>query len=221
MKLMIFDTETTGLPKDRTVTKDNYHLWPRIVQLSYLIYDTDNNDINLIYDKIVKVDINISPESVKIHKITNEISNSKGVDIESVIFMFFHSLSYVDKLVGHNITFDLNMIKAELYRKLATYNDNDSKCVHHYLKMLDTINISCTMRENKKLCNIVRTNASGEYLKYPTLMELHNHLFNTTPNNLHNSLNDILITLRCLVMINTNKDIYKMEHLRKYYDDIL
>jgi hypothetical protein len=45
------------------------------------------------------------------------------------------------------------------------------------------------------------------YLKYPKLIELHEKLFNVTPNNLHNSLNDILVTLRCYMKLKFNVDL--------------
>ena len=35
------------------------------------------------------------------------------------------------------------------------------------------------------------------YKKYPKLVELHNHLFNSVPENLHNSLIDVYVCFRC------------------------
>ena len=43
--------------------------------------------------------------------------------------------------------------------------------------------------------------------KFPRLNELHQKLFDTTPNNLHNSLNDILVTLRCYAMMTLKHDL--------------
>ena len=38
-KIIIFDTETTGLPKSRQSLVNNTEEWPYIVQFSYIIYD--------------------------------------------------------------------------------------------------------------------------------------------------------------------------------------
>jgi hypothetical protein len=41
MRVLVFDTETTGLPKSKFISPDTLHLWPDIVQCSFIIYDTD------------------------------------------------------------------------------------------------------------------------------------------------------------------------------------
>ena len=38
-KIIIFDTETTGLPKTKDALVTSTELWPYIVQFSYIIYD--------------------------------------------------------------------------------------------------------------------------------------------------------------------------------------
>ena len=43
MRVLVFDTETTGLPKTKILNKYMLELWPYIVQLSYIIYDIDTN----------------------------------------------------------------------------------------------------------------------------------------------------------------------------------
>ena len=72
------------------------------------------------------------------------------------------------------------------------------------------LNLYCTMRNGIELCNIEKKNDEGEiYKKFPTLLELHYKLFNVIPNNLHNSLIDILICLRCFYKMIYNDDICK------------
>jgi len=75
MKVLVFDTETSGLPKAKLISEYTLNLWPHILQFSYVIYDTDLNDIIEINDNIVKVskDVFIAEDSIKIHGITNEI----------------------------------------------------------------------------------------------------------------------------------------------------
>lgn len=69
-------------------------------------------------------------------------------------------------------------------------------------------NIYCTLQESIKFCNIQSINKFGKpYLKYPKLIELHQKLFDSSPNNLHNSFNDILVTLRCYMKLNHDLDL--------------
>ena len=64
------------------------------------------------------------------------------------------------------------------------------------------------MQETIDFCAIKKINKQGkEYFKFPKLIELHQKLFDTSPNGLHNSLNDILICLRCFYKIKFDKDI--------------
>jgi hypothetical protein len=46
MKILAFDTETTDLPpKNKTLKNEELHLWPYIVQFSYIVYDTETHGI--------------------------------------------------------------------------------------------------------------------------------------------------------------------------------
>jgi len=214
MLILVFDTETTGLPKTKFINPHALTEWPYIVQLSYLIYDTDINDIICMCDHIIKLPdgINIPEDSAKIHGITNELSNKKGENIEIILEDFFRNLQQCDEIVGHNISFDINMIKIELLRIIyapTLPSDNYLKYIKLNLHFLNNLkNIQCTLRNSIELCNIQAVSKGGkQYLKFPKLIELHEKLFTTRPNNLHNALNDILITLRCHMKIKYNIDL--------------
>ena len=71
----------------------------------------------------------------------------------------------------------------------------------------DQTNFYCTMRESVDLCKIEKENSRGTYYKFPTLTELHKHLFAVEPKHLHNSFHDILCTIRCFVKMKYNQDI--------------
>lgn len=210
MRVIVFDTETTGLPKTRALTTGLLGLWPYIVQLSYLIYNVDENELVKIKDCIIKVPYNveISEESVKLHGITNDISYSKGVNIEDAIEEFMEDLKNCDYIIGHNIEFDINMIKAELMR-LNTIITKNMNLYYDYIEFLSTCKkYYCTMQETIDLCAIKQLNKQGkEFIKFPKLIELHQKLFGVSPNGLHNSLNDILICLRCFYKLKFDKDI--------------
>ena len=201
MKLLVFDTETTGLlPKMRIPTKHNIHMFPNIVQFSFVVYDSELNEVTKTVDSIVHVPdyIVISDESAKIHGITNTISREQGRCIKDVLNDFINATNEVDVVVAHNIEFDIKCVKVELMRNDMSTN------------FIDQLQLYCTMKDPKsiELCKLPSKFAS-EY-KYPKLQELYATLFNETPDNLHNSLYDVIATLRCLVKMNYERDfIYK------------
>ena len=214
MKIIIFDTETTGLPKSRQSLVTDTKEWPHIVQFSYIIYDTTANKLEKVEDFIIKLaaEIDIPEESSKIHGITKEISNERGVSIKEVIDKFMVDLSNCNLLIAHNLEFDMNVLIVELIRmnKIARLIEDDESMElnNSNYEKITKIEKYCTMKETEKKCNIKAVSKTGkEYTKYPTLGELHYYLFRSYPKNLHNSLNDILICLRCFYMLQKKEDI--------------
>ena len=67
------------------------------------------------------------------------------------------------------------------------------------------------MRKTTKKCNIIRISkkTNKPFVKTPSLIELYLHLFPgvNLPTELHNSLVDILITLKCYIKFNYNYNI--------------
>ena len=225
MRVIVFDTETTGLPKTKVLTPGLLKLWPYVVQLSYLIYDIDEKELIKIRDFIIKIpyDIEIPQEASKIHGITNDISYSQGINIENIIEEFMDDLNQCDYIIGHNIEFDINMIKAELMRLNLIISKN-MNLYYNYVEFLTTCKkYYCTMQESIDLCAIKQINKQGkEYIKYPKLIELHKKLFDTSPNGLHNSLNDILICLRCFYKMKFNKDIIEENYeINRFINELL
>jgi DNA polymerase III epsilon subunit-like protein len=205
MKILVFDTETTGLPEKKASIYE-YKKWPYIIQISYIIYDFSLNDIS-IKDYYIKIDndTEISPESFSKHKITREILDNKGLNIIDVMNEFNNELKLCDIVVGHNVSFDKRMVFVECLRNKIEQNFTTFKDKKKIIKPE-----YCTMKNTKEFCNFIKFDSNNKsYLKYPSLTELYTKLFphNNIPENLHNSLVDILITLRCYIKINHNVNI--------------
>ena len=181
------------------------------------IYDDLENNILNINDSIVKVkkEIIIPDESVQFHGITNRISKKHGIELEIILQKFFDDLLQVDVLVGHNVYFDIDMVKIELLRLIKqsdlSYDEKKTyKLKLHYLTNFKNIFCTAQSRISIDICNLKAIDKFGkEYLKYPKLIELHQVLFNSTPNNLHNALYDIMVTLRCYIELKYSKDLKK------------
>ena len=106
-----------------------------------------------------------------------------------------------DIIVAHNIKFDREMIRLELERNESLLADPDYKKIFErdFEKERGKFNY-CTMYSGRNLCKIEREDPQGEiYYKVPKLSELYEHLFEMTPHDLHNSLIDTFICLRCFV----------------------
>ena len=206
MILLIFDVETTGLIKGRNVNVEDTHKFPYIVQFSWVMYDTDTNKLKF-RDYIVKLPNNvvIPKESINIHGITDEVMRKDGKDIKLVLRDFTNSIYRSDVLIAHNLNFDKKVIQAEYIR-----NEMINWFSRHRKKEY------CTMLTGKPICKLYRTGRYNNvpYMKYPTLMELHKHLFNSIPKNLHNSLIDVMVSLRCYYQIEYDNDIFKKD---KYF----
>lgn len=200
MNILVFDCETTGLiPKQRKYNIDTY---PYIVQLSWLCFNIDTNELN-DYDTIIKQE-NIPKESSDIHGITTEYSLKHGQDINDVLNIFIQHWNKADMIVAHNLSFDLNMIQTE--------------CKRHniQLEFKDKI-LYCTMKNSIDLCGIKKPSQfrpGSFYYKYPKLNETFKYLFpNETINinKLHNSFVDIYLCFICFYKLYYDEDI-RMKH---------
>jgi DNA polymerase III epsilon subunit-like protein len=223
MRTLVFDSETTGLSKTQIISPSTIHLWPHVVQFSYIVFDTESNEIVKIKDSIIKVPdgFTITEENAKIHGITTEISLVKGVDLLPVLEEFFADFDSADHIVGHNVSFDINMIKAELQRLIM--NSSDKK-LQDYLTTINTsTKFYCTMQETIELCAIEMKDKYGRpYKKFPKLVELYQKMFGVTPKNLHNSLNDVIVCLRCFIKLKYEIDIVEhSEEVKQMIKDYL
>lgn len=223
MRTLVFDSETTGLSKTQIISPSTIHLWPHIVQFSYIVFDSELNKIVKIKDSIIKVPdgFTITEENAKIHGITTEISLAKGVDLLPVLKEFFADFDSADHIVGHNVSFDINMIKAELQRLIMNSSD---KNLQDYLTTINTsTKFYCTMQETIELCAIEMKDKYGRsYKKFPKLVELYQKMFDVTPKNLHNSLNDVIVCLRCFIKLKYEIDIVeRSEEVKQMIKDYL
>ena len=218
MLLLIFDTETTGLPKSKNIVKEDLPLWPYVVQFSYILFNTETKQIEKIVNETIKIParIDIPVEATAIHGITKEQTQKKGFDIDTLIQEMASDIIAVDLIIGHNITFDINMLLVETMRlslnSLYTYQQ---KKYTDFEERLKNINTFCTMATNIELCSIkaISKKDRKEYNKFPKLFELHQTLFGTIPPNLHNSLMDVLVCLRCYMYVKEDIDLLKIDNM--------
>ena len=200
MRVLAFDTETTGLPKRYSGSVYDSNNWPHIVQLSLLLYDLDTQKMIAVHDFIIKLpeDIVMTQENTNIHGITNEMSSQKGIDIKEAILCMSDCLDSAQVLVAHNLEFDTNMIAAECNR-----------VGYPSILRIKPFAGYCTMLHSMELCNLkmISRRTNREVIKFPKLIELYQNLFNEVPNNLHNSLVDVFVCFRCYYKLTQTLDV--------------
>jgi len=176
VKILIFDTETTGLPPllpgstwDERQQLDASLLtlkgveglwtqlvdaWPHIIQLSYIFYDTEDPTNAKIFNKYIELPDNvvITKSSTDIHHITRETISNAPIEnkatIQDVLTEFFDDVCKACVVVGHNVQFDRKMVVAELLRISSQYN------LPQIQVMMDDSLFECTMIQTTQMCNL-------------------------------------------------------------------
>ena len=182
---LIFDTETTGLPKSWNAPITDTDNWPRCVQIAWQLHDEmgivlEHNDF------LIKPDnFNIPYDAERIHGISTELAEEQGISLDEGLQLFNEALEKTTFIVGQNLNFDLNIMGCEFHR-LGVENKLTS------LPILDT----CT-EKTAFMCQI--PGGRGGKFKLPTLTELHTHLFGAGFGEAHNATADVEATTRCFL----------------------
>jgi len=85
---LIFDTETTGLPRNFNAPITDTSNWPRVVQLAWQLHDELGNVIEH-KDFLVKPNgFTIPIDAERVHGISTELAKQGGDELEDVLFLF-------------------------------------------------------------------------------------------------------------------------------------
>ena len=85
---LVFDTETTGLPKKWNAPVSDIDNWPRCVQLAWQLHDIKGKLISNHSYLIVPQNFNIPFEAEKIHGISTDLALKIGKNINEVLELF-------------------------------------------------------------------------------------------------------------------------------------
>lgn len=182
---LIFDTETTGLPKNYNAPVSDTDNWPRCVQIAWQLHDERGNLLENKDFLIRPEGFNIPYDSEKVHGISTELAENEGVSLEEVLEQLNQVLQKTKIVAGHNVGFDLNVIGCEFFRK-------NFETPLFEKKVLDT----CT-EQTAELCKL--PGGRGGKFKLPTLTELHEFLFDQSFVEAHNATADVEATSRCFL----------------------
>jgi DNA polymerase-3 subunit alpha len=181
---LIFDTETTGLPRDYNAPITDSENWPRLVQLAWQVHD-EKGALVAVHNYIVRPDgFDIPFNAAKVHGITTNRALAEGHDLKKVLEHFQESLRTCTFVVGHNISFDINIVGAEFHRCAV-----ETPLMR--IPSLDTKDLSADY------CAI--PGGKGGKFKWPNLTELHEKLFGSGFDAAHNAAADVEATARCFL----------------------
>ncbi len=179
---LIFDTETTGLPRSYNAPMSDLDNWPRLVQLAWQLHDEKGRLLSNKNYIIRPEGFTIPYNSEKVHGISTKRALEEGHPLQEILQIFREDVAQTKYLVGHNIGFDIHVVGAEFLRAaLVMPFDGKSE--------LDTKDIStnfCALPGGK-----------GGKFKWPTLTELHQKLFGVGFEDAHDAAYDVDATARC------------------------
>ncbi len=201
---LIFDTETTGLPKRWDAPITDTGNWPRCVQIAWQLHDGMGKLIEH-QDYLVQPDgYNIPYDAERIHGISTELAQADGISLSEVLEKFNVALSKSKFIVGQNLKFDINIMGCEFHR-LGIESQMSS------MPVLDT----CT----EVIASLLKLpGGRGGKFKLPTLTELHSYLFNKPFAEAHNATADVEATTRCFFeLIRTEIFTYKELQVEQDY----
>jgi DNA polymerase-3 subunit epsilon len=183
-----FDTETTGLARNWKAPVSDVANWPRIVQLAWVECDESGTIISEA-EWIIRPDgYTIPVEASRIHGITMEKAVDVGVPMAQALAAFAAAVALHSVGVAHNLRFDESVLGAEFIRAGL---DNP----------LAKLKLICTMQVSTSYCRI-----EGRYgFKWPTLEELHRHLFDEAPSAAHSASGDARACARCFFELRVRK----------------
>jgi len=210
-KVLFIDLKTIGQIKE---TNSNYikqeEKYPnykknelyneaRIIQFGWIYLEDFDYEYEItpenISIQIVKPEGFIIPEeTIKIHKITNEIANEKGKNIKKILKKFIDIFNNVEYIIGYNIYFDINILLNELYK----------------LKMENSIKkIKNLIKDKKILCiGELACQYKGYKTGMPKQTKIYAELIGKDLENAHDAKYNICGTIELMYWFNSNIKIF-------------
>lgn len=166
---IVFDVETTGLPRGGD-WKNNMHFNTcRLVSIGWEVIDMGKKEVLEKKHFYAKPKNFVIPENARnIHGISTEMARNLGENIEKILQHFISDIiKYnVDTIIAHNINFDMNVLCNELNR----------------LGFLRTLN---RIRRLEKVCTMKVGRQKMKLKKNPKLCDLYTMLTSKTMEKQH------------------------------------
>lgn len=209
MKVLLFDTETNGLPKNRFAPPSQTDAYPAVLQISWAIY-TLTADSMVLIDQVDK-SLRLAPEiswntgAAAIHGIS-EAKARVGEYPAKAFLEFREALHHVDYVICHNMEFDKPVVRAAAYAASLTVGESDAKLLRN-LWPLPSVKEFCTMNSMRAFVGVPSAPEAKHPFKAPRLNELYTKLYghvydlSGTGNSLHSARSDTHCLAQCLLRL--------------------
>ena len=156
-KVLVFDTETTGLPSWRA--GHGHICQPDVLQLALLLVDSETDEEVNYVSFLIKDGKPGDEGAVAIHGITDEKRERFGIPRRLALSIFHHFVMQADLVVAHNMDFDYGMLKTMYIREGVE---------------MPNFKQYCTMKALTPLCKLPHKNPNrgrNDNYKWPKLIE--------------------------------------------------
>lgn len=186
-KVLFFDTETSDFIKKSLPANDPEQAWTVQIGAILASQTEELGQMNVIIKANGR---SMNYYAQEVHGITVERADLEGIEELEAAEQFGKLLRQAELVVCHNFVFDWNYVYQMMERNLDGLSDEARSAFY-----LDLPN-HCTMKDKAvvKMCGL--KNKAGK-LKWPKLIELHEHLFSEGFDGAHDAYADISATKRC------------------------
>lgn len=178
--IIIYDTETHGLPKNYNISPEHFDHWPRLLEIAWEVWDRfDDGSATIIKKRSELIQLNDweITDSFALKRFSTKTNNLFGKPINEVLNEFIEDRLRCTYEVGHNLSYDRKIVRAEMFRS--------------GLKQEFTTKKLDTMHSSRSFYNLYKN-------KPPKLEELYEILFKTKFEDSHTAAADVSATSRCL-----------------------
>lgn len=172
MRILVFDTETNGLPKNMYESFYKTENWPRILQIAWQVLLLSEDGQSIAAAESGNMYVTPDPtmawdaEAAAVHGITRDLLETQGRPLTETLAAFREVAATTDVWIAHNIAFDAPVVMAEYVRSGST--DFTWLPPSQY----------CTCDSTRALCKLPTIYATPRNpYKRPKLSELHTWLF--------------------------------------------
>ena len=138
---LVFDTETTGLPRSWNAPKSDLANWPRIVQIAWATFDEQQRPMATRSFLVRPDGFTIPDEATRVHGISTARASKEGVALSEALAAFSQALVATKVVVAHNLEYDETVVGAEFARAQLAEPFGKRRRI-------------CTMKESTDLCAI-------------------------------------------------------------------
>lgn len=156
MKTFVYDTETTGFIHYKKGFSDAAQ--PYLVQIGGMLFDDDTRRVLAEINLLATPSVLIPPAASEVHGITDAMVQSAGLPYNVVLPMFNNIIKKADRLVCHNVDYDLRIMHIAYCR------------MKYDMQVLKSKPHICTMQTTTPILKLPHKKGGRGY-KWPNLQE--------------------------------------------------